>query len=151
MSTASARIQNRASVVAFLAMVGGILGLVLLHSLFSPSPLVIAAQVAAVLLMIWARRTFGLRSFHAGADPTGGGLVTTGPYRFIRHPIYTAICLFTWAGVLAHLSLPALLLAVLVTAGGLVRMLIEERLLVERYAEYRDYAARTRRMIPYLF
>lgn len=30
-----------------------------------------------------------------------GGLVTNGPYRFIRHPIYTAVCLFVWTGVLS--------------------------------------------------
>jgi protein-S-isoprenylcysteine O-methyltransferase Ste14 len=41
-----------------------------------------------------ARVTFGRRSFHAAANPTAGGLVTTGPYRLIRHPIYTAACLF---------------------------------------------------------
>jgi protein-S-isoprenylcysteine O-methyltransferase Ste14 len=34
-----------------------------------------------------ARVTFGGRSFHVGANPTEGGLVTKGPYRFVRHPI----------------------------------------------------------------
>jgi len=44
--------------------------------------------------MLWARLTFGGRSFHAGANPTAGGVVTTGPYRFVRHPIYAAILYF---------------------------------------------------------
>ena len=59
-------------------------------------------QVAAVLLMVWARMTFGRRSFHAAANPTAGGLVTWGPYRYWRHPIYSAILLFLWSGVLSH-------------------------------------------------
>ena len=71
-----------------------------LHALVASGPVAIAAQVGAVLLMIWACLTFGGRSFHARADPTAGGLVTTGPYRYIRHPIYTAGCVFGWAGIL---------------------------------------------------
>ena len=88
------------SVVGFLLMIAGMLGLLATRSLLSPAPVVIAVQLAAVGLMIWARTTFGMRSFHASADPTAGGLVTTGPYRFVRHPIYTAVCLFAFAGAL---------------------------------------------------
>ena len=50
--------------------------------------------------MVAARITFGRRSFHAAANPTEGGLVTTGPYAYIRHPIYAAILYFVWAGAL---------------------------------------------------
>jgi protein-S-isoprenylcysteine O-methyltransferase Ste14 len=140
-----------ASVFGFLLMVAGILGLLWRRSLFSLAYFVIVAQVAAVALLVWARVTFGWRSFHFAANPTQGGLVTTGPYRYIRHPIYTAACGFIWAGALAHWSLAALAFAGMVTAGALVRMRCEERLLVERYPEYREYAASTRRMIPYVF
>jgi protein-S-isoprenylcysteine O-methyltransferase Ste14 len=101
--------------------------------------------------MIWARITFGFRSFHAAANPTEGGLVTHGPYRFLRHPIYTAIVLFTFAGAFSHPSLAASGLAVVVLAGSLARILPEERLLRARYPEYAAYASRTRRMIPYVF
>ena len=139
------------SLVGLLLMVGGAAGLVFTESMFSPAPAVIAAQVAAAALMLWARVTFGRRSFHAGAEPTAGGLVTTGPYRFIRHPIYTAVCLFTLAGVLAHRTPVAAGLALLVLAGTACRMLAEERLVVTRYPEYAEYAARTRRMVPFLF
>ena len=63
----------------------------------------------------------------------------------------TAACLFTWAGALSNWSVPAAGLAVLVTLGAVARMLCEERLVVERYPEYRDYARKTRRMVPYVF
>lgn len=139
------------SVAAFALMVLGIALLATRHELFSPSPFVIAAQVGAVALMIWARVTFGGRSFHPAANPTAGGLVTTGPYRFVRHPIYTAACLFTAAGVAAHPSWTAIGLGALVFAGGIVRMLSEERLLVAKYPEYVAYAGTTKRMIPFVF
>jgi protein-S-isoprenylcysteine O-methyltransferase Ste14 len=91
-------------ILAYLGMVAGLLGLLYTRSLPSLSPFVIAPQAAAVALVIWARITFGRRSFHVAANPTPGGLVTTGSYRFIRHPIYTAVCLFTITGVLTHWS-----------------------------------------------
>lgn len=139
------------SIAGFVAMVVSIVGLFFARALLSRSPIVIAVQLAAVALMIWARVTFGRRSFHAAADPTAGGLVTRGPYRFIRHPIYTAACLFCWAGIAASGSVVAVGWGLLLLAGAIVRMLAEERLLVERYPAYREYAVTTRRMLPFVF
>jgi protein-S-isoprenylcysteine O-methyltransferase Ste14 len=139
------------SVLGLLLMVAALLGLLATHSLFSGSLVIIAVQGAAVALMVWARVTFGRRSFHAAANPTEGGLVTAGPYRFVRHPICTAVCLFVFAGALGHVSLPAVGLAPLVFLGALGRMLPEERLVLQRYPEYADYAARTKRMLPLVF
>ena len=56
-------------------------GLLFRGSLFAVEPVGITVQVLAALLMLWARLTFGGRSFHASAVPTEGGLVTKGPYR----------------------------------------------------------------------
>lgn len=139
------------SLAGLLLMLVGMLGLLGTRSLFARNAVEIAVQVAAFGLMVWARLTFGSRSFHATADPTPGGLVTTGPYRYVRHPIYTAICLFGWAGVVSNASGLAAALGVVLTAGAVVRMFCEERLVVERYPEYREYARRTKRMVPHVF
>lgn len=139
------------SAAGYLAMVGGLLGLVFSRNLFSASPFVLAPQALAVLLMLWARFTFGRRSFHAVANPTEGGLVTTGPYRFIRHPIYTAVCLFVLPAVIAHWSVVSVVCGILVLAAALLRIFLEEKMLIARYPEYRQYAARTPRMLPLIF
>jgi len=139
------------SLLGYFAMVGGLLALLFTGCLLSSSPFVIGAQIAAVLLVIWARIAFGMRSFHLAANPTEGGLVTTGPYRFIRHPIYTAICILVTAGAVAHASLITWLTCALVWSGSFVRMWCEEKLVAQRYPEYEHYAAKTARMIPYVF
>ena len=64
------------SIFGYVGMIGGLLGLLVAQHLFSSSALVISLQVVAVLLLVWARVTFGRRSFHVVADPTEGGLVT---------------------------------------------------------------------------
>jgi protein-S-isoprenylcysteine O-methyltransferase Ste14 len=137
--------------IGFILMVAGLVGLIGGGAIVWASPPVIACQVLAICLMLWARVTFGRRSFHATAAPTEGGLVTNGPYRFIRHPIYASVCLFAWASGLGHLSVFSVAMALLVSVGAAMRFKAEERLLLERYPEYAAYAARTKRMVPFVF
>ncbi len=124
-----------------------ILWLFLIHSIFGAGPVTITIQAVAVLLMVWARLTFGIRSFHATANPTAGGLVRSGPYKYIRHPIYAAVLYFVWAGIGAHLSLASAAAGLLATTVTAVRIAAEEKLLVLTYPEYREYARTTPRVI----
>jgi protein-S-isoprenylcysteine O-methyltransferase Ste14 len=139
------------SILGLLIMIATLAGLYAIGGLFSFQPITIALQVIAVALMAWARVTFGRRSFHAAAEPTAGGLVTTGPYRYIRHPIYTAICLFCLGGIVTHWSWQSATLGLLLFLGSLTRIFCEERLLKQSYPEYLQYSKTTKRMIPYVF
>ena len=132
-------------------MVGGLAGLYYTGALLGAHPLNIAIQIAAFALMVAARITFGGRSFHPGANPTEGALVTTGPYAYFRHPIYAAIVYFIWAGALDHFSWRVLAWAELITAGAFTRMHIEDYLLVRKYSEYREYKKRVKKFIPYVY
>ena len=135
--------------LAFALMVLGLAWLMVRHEILARGWFGIATQLLAALLMITARLTFGRRSFHAAADPTAGGLVTTGPYRFWRHPIYAAILYFIWAAAFDYHSVAAIAAALLVTIGAVVRMYAEEALLVTAYPDYAAYSARTARVIPF--
>jgi protein-S-isoprenylcysteine O-methyltransferase Ste14 len=141
---------KQASLGATAVLVVAVVSLLLRRSLFAQGPILIALQVVAAALMLWARVAFGGRSFHAGASPTEGGLVTTGPYRFVRHPIYTAVLLFMWAGVAAHGSILSVLTAIVATAAIAVRIGAEEDLVVGVYPEYAEYARHTKRIIPFV-
>ena len=139
------------SIVGYTGMIGGLLGLLASRTLFSSSVLVISLQVSAFVLFLCARITFGRRSYHVVADPTAGGLVTGGPYRYIRHPIYASFCLFTSAGAVAHWTWSAGLFGALVLGSAILRIFCEESLVARRYPEYAQYSATTWRMLPYVY
>jgi protein-S-isoprenylcysteine O-methyltransferase Ste14 len=138
------------SLAGFAIAVFALLGLIFQQSFLAVEPVGIAIQILAVLLMFWARLTFGRRSFHLAANPTGGGLVTAGPYKFLRHPIYAAVLFFVWTGVISHFDAISFALGVAVTAGLSMRMAAEERLVAEKYPEYAVYVATTKRVIPFV-
>lgn len=131
-------------------VVVSLLGLAASGSLFSPSPVLIAVQAMAVGLAVWARRSFPRGAFRTAATPSGDGLIRRGPYRFIRHPMYSAALTLIWSGVVTHLSIWSAGTGILVTAFALVRIVVEERLLREQYPDYGDYVGATKALIPFL-
>ena len=141
----------RISILGFIVAVLGLLGLATTNHLWGIGPISIGLQVAAALFMLWARLTFGMRSFNAAATPTEGGLVMRGPYALVRNPIYAAVLLFSWTAVAVHFDPVSLACGVAITAGMLVRVFAEERELRARYPEYAQYSQRVKRLIPFIF
>ena len=137
--------------IAFAIAVAGVIYLYETHHIVSNNPAIIALQGFAVLLMFWARITFGIRSFHASANTTKGKLVTNGPYRWFRHPIYAALIYFFIGSLIAFPTIKVLIAVLLIVAGLFVRMLLEERSLSEKYDDYPDYCKITKRIIPFIF
>jgi protein-S-isoprenylcysteine O-methyltransferase Ste14 len=138
------------SIAGFCVGILAIMLLIMRDSILAVGFVAIIVQVLAVLLMLWARITFGLRSFHASANPTEGGLITSGPYHYLRHPIYAAIMYFLWTGILSHWSFSNVILGLAATVGLFIRIFVEERLVTERYPSYKEYAKHTKRIIPYV-
>jgi protein-S-isoprenylcysteine O-methyltransferase Ste14 len=83
--------------------------------------------------------------------PEARRLVTSGPYALVRHPLYLGEAVATAGVALQYLSPWALLLLGLQFAFQLQRMKNEERVLSQIFPEYRDYMARTARLVPGLY
>lgn len=111
-------------------------------------PLLIAVFLGSALWLLWAWRSLG-DSLTPDPRPNAKGLKTSGPYRWIRHPMYLGL-LVPSVGValcdgLAWLGFIPLALALK------AKILLEERLLRHTYAGFEEYARRTWRLIPYLW
>jgi protein-S-isoprenylcysteine O-methyltransferase Ste14 len=125
--------------------------LVATRRMFSPAPAAVALFVAGIAVVVWARLTFGWRSFHAGSTATSGGLVTSGPYRWVRHPIYAGVMLVLVAVLVGHHDRATIGAVAIIVAGLGVRIAAEERSVLRTYPEYASYARRTKRLVPWLF
>ncbi len=140
-----------AGAIAYALLAVPLAFLVITQRFFSPLPVVIALQAMGLLVVVWARLTFGLRSFHVGSTATQGGLVTTGPYRYVRHPIYAGTLVILAGVLVGHHDLDTLIAVGCVAAALVARIVAEERSVVRMYPEYASYAERTKRIIPGVF
>jgi protein-S-isoprenylcysteine O-methyltransferase Ste14 len=113
----------------------------------------IALSIAGGILFSRAARTLGRQMTPAIQLRQGHELVRTGPYRYIRHPVYTAIMLTATGQTLFFLSGPLAVLTLLLVGLAFYRAGLEEGLLRSPEAfgpEYEDYMRRTGRFLPRL-
>lgn len=112
----------------------------------------ILAQSLGILLGLWAIVVMNQGTLSIFPEPKKtGSLITGGPYQFIRHPMYTAILLVCLALTLADPTLIKGILYLVLLANQLVKLHVEEKMLIERYPEYEAYIKTTKKIIPYLF
>ena len=111
-----------------------------------------AVALCAVAVGGWALSANRPGNFNIRPTPRPGGqLVQTGPYRWIRHPMYAAILLAAVAGLLAAdathqpgVAGAAVALAVVLR----VKAEVEERWMLLHHPAYADYLRSTWRFVP---
>ena len=113
----------------------------------------VALAVGSVWLVASAVRTLGKQWALAARLVEGHNLITAGPYRFVRNPIYTGMLGMLVATGLAMEHWTALIVAVVLFAVGLViRVRSEEKLLRAAFGkEFEDYAERVPAVLPGIF
>ena len=109
---------------------------------------------------------FGIRALRAHGHPTAARagepqllafekttqLVTSGIYRYIRHPLYSSLLLLTWGVFFKAPTLAGGALAVAASVCLLATALADESECLRFFgAEYQAYMARTKRFVPFIF
>lgn len=114
-------------------------------------PVTILVFCGSGLLGLWALRTMGNGNIRIRPEPLPDvRLVLAGPYRLIRHPMYTSVLGLTGA-FLFPLQLPTILAWIVLLIVLLAKMFREERMMKQRFAAYSDYCQRSWRLLPYIF
>jgi protein-S-isoprenylcysteine O-methyltransferase Ste14 len=121
----------------------------------TPAPagwLLVGLEVAGLAFAWWARLHLGALWSGMLTLREGHRVVDTGPYRLVRHPIYTGFIAGAWAVALIVATPASLAGALVLTVVMSVKSKTEERLLRRELGEasYTDYAARTPMLVPFV-
>jgi protein-S-isoprenylcysteine O-methyltransferase Ste14 len=111
----------------------------------------VAATASGVALSWWARIYLGAQWSGTVTGKEGHRLVDTGPYRFVRHPIYTGLLLAAYATVAAFARPLAFAGAGLITLALWLKARLEERFLSDLLGAqaYGDYRRRVPMLVPF--
>ncbi|HKA09401.1 MAG TPA: isoprenylcysteine carboxylmethyltransferase family protein [Candidatus Dormibacteraeota bacterium] len=113
----------------------------------------VALAFAGLIIRGWGMRTLGRSYSRTLRTSSDQRLVTTGPYRWVRHPGYLgSMAVWVGASLAFHSWVAAIIVAMLMVLAYGWRISAEERMLAEHFGdEYRKYVARTARLIPGVF
>ena len=110
-----------------------------------------ALCIAGLIVCVWARFTLG-RNWSGVVTLKGEHeLITSGPYAFVRHPIYTGILTMFVATAIVVGHVAGIIWVPLVFVSFWIKLRYEEKLMLEKFPdEYAAYQQRVKRLIPFV-
>jgi Putative protein-S-isoprenylcysteine methyltransferase len=111
----------------------------------------IAIVLIGLFIFIWARRSLGSNWNANAATKKNHKLVQTGPYKRVRHPVYSGFLTMVLGTSLSFGQLIGLIILVICIVGLYLKALREESFLTMQFSEaYPKYKMKTKALIPYI-
>lgn len=119
---------------------------------FPKNIFVLLIDASGAAIGLWAIVVVKVGRFNITPDiHPNSQLTSEGPYKYIRHPMYLSVLLFTLAWILNHITVLRLIIWMVLIFDLMIKLKYEEKLLANRYKEYQDYQHRTKKLIPFIF
>lgn len=110
----------------------------------------VGSGIISLPFLLWIHHTLGRHWTVSLELQEEHRLVTSGPYRWVRHPMYTVHIVYFFAWVLVSANLLLLINYLLTLTLVFARIPKEEKMLLEQFGgEYGDYMKRTGRLLPH--
>lgn len=143
--------RHKSLVLVFLQFL--LIGLLIISTNKANSKLLAGLVIAVAMLMAgWS--VFTMRKSRLRISPVPAQdavLITSGPYRYTRHPMYTSVLLGTAGLLVMEFSVMRFILWVALFFVLFYKLKWEETLLAEKFPGYKSYRLHTKMLLPFLF
>ena len=120
--------------------------------LFADSIWLLIIELMGILLVLWAILVMNPFKVRILPFPNPSvEMLQKGPYRLIRHPMYTSIFFVVGSLVMSYYTVYRLMALIILFAALVLKVHIEESLLENHYENYRLYKKKTFRFFPFLY
>ena len=109
-------------------------------------------QIFGIAIGVWGILIMGVGNFNIQPEVKSYSLITAGPYKWIRNPMYMAVFLFYVPIVIQYFRLMNVLVFIVLFIAILLKIYSEEQFLEEQFGDkYLKYKRRTKRLIPFIY
>ena len=130
----------------------GLLYVAISAPLFADSSWLLIIEVLGIILALWAILVMNPFKVRILPFPNPSvEMLQKGPYRIIRHPMYTSIFLVVGSLVMSYYTIYRLMVLIILFAFLVLKVHIEESLLENHYENYRLYKKKTFRFFPFIY
>lgn len=103
-------------------------------------------------LLVWSLVAMSASKLKVFPEPhQNASLIISGPYKYIRHPMYTSVLVGSVGLVSTNFSLIRFTFFIVLLIVLIYKLRLEENLLMKKFESYRQYCTSTSRLIPFVY
>ncbi|MBN1182535.1 MAG: isoprenylcysteine carboxylmethyltransferase family protein [Bacteroidales bacterium] len=109
-------------------------------------------EIFSIFLGLWAIYVMRLSRLNIFPHLRNGAiLITKGPYKLIRHPMYAAVILFGLSLIIELYSTERLAVVLILFFTLILKIEFEEKILIKELPGYQEYRSKTYKLIPFIY
>lgn len=121
-------------------------------SLFAREKALLITELIGIFLGLWSIFEFRKTTFRITPEVGENAiLVVSGPYRFLRHPMYTSLLLIAFSLIMDAFTNIRLIAGLILFLDVIYKAKLEEKYLARHFKNYKSYAKYTYRLIPFIY
>jgi protein-S-isoprenylcysteine O-methyltransferase Ste14 len=127
-------------------------GYILISEKFIPDNIIL--QILFVISLLPGISAILIMKFNFNIAPdlkSGAIFVSKGPYKYIRHPMYSTIIFCLICLIINYFTIIRLIVYLILITVLIIKMNFEEKILLKEFNDYKDYILKTKRIIPFLY
>ena len=139
------------SVCLVTIQVASIMYLAITGDIIPSSAFLLILEILFVIFGLWAMAEMKFRFNIFPSLLNNSSLISSGPYKLVRHPMYTSTIFITFIWIIndfTYIRLSAWIMLVIVLN---LKTFYEEKILDEEFPEYKIYKSKTKKLIPFLY